>query len=317
MHVVVTGAAGRLGQVLVPLLLDEPAIGHITAIDRRPVALEHPKLTALVADVRELPAATFAGADVLIHMAFVLMGGGLGRARHDRETVRAINVEGSRRALEPALDAGLSRLIFLSSAAVYGAWPDNPPRIPEHWLRRPLPSFAYAEDKVAVEDWLDALEPRVPDARILRLRPQAIVGPHAHPLLNRLLRQPFVPAGRAAPLQCVWESDVAEAVRLALFADARGAFNLAADPPMSLRDMLARRGVPRLPLPLPLIERLHRLAWRATPRVGEPGWVAGLRHGAVVDCTRAKTLLGWRPRLDTPACLKALVPGRGTTSGMA
>lgn len=306
MRLVVTGSAGRLARVLVPRLLAEPCVQSLHGIDHRPADYGDARYVHHRLDIRTPQAAAVcAGADALLHLAFVLMGGGLGRRRHDRETVRAVNVGGSRNLFGAAAAHGLRQIVFVSSAAVYGAWPDNPPLLDENAPLRPMPGFAYAEDKVAVERLLDALEAAHPDIAVARLRPHAIVGPHAHPFLNRVLRQPFYPASRALT-QCVWEDDVAEAAALALTRRARGAFNLAAQPAMSLYDMLARTRRWRLPLPLAPAAALHRALWRLTPAVGEPGWVQGTRHSLALDTRRAETLLGWRPRADVDACLRRL-----------
>jgi len=305
-NVLLTGAAGRLARVVLPRLLADPRISRIYGVDLNPIPIEHERLTGVQADIRDAQCLELLDrCDVLIHMAFVLMGGGLGRARHDRAAVRSMNVSGSQLLMEAAVEAGVERIVFVSSAAVYGTWPDLPDPVPEHQPLRPLPGFAYGEDKAAVEAWLDDLEATHPYLHLIRLRPHAILGPNAHPMLNRLLHQPLVPA-LARPLprtQCVWEDDVAEAIYLSLHSVARGAFNLAADPPMSLREMIRLNRRFTLPLPLGLLSGLHRLVWRFTPTVGEPGWVSGLRHSLVLDTRRAWDELGWQARRDTASCV--------------
>jgi UDP-glucose 4-epimerase len=310
MKLVVTGSAGRLARVLVPRLLADPGIETIHGIDHRVADYPDPRYVHHRLDVRDPEAADVcADADALVHLAFVLMGGGLGRRRHDRETVRAVNVEGSRLMFEAAARHGLGQIVFVSSAAVYGAWPDNPPLLDEDAPLRAMPGFAYAEDKVGVERLLGDFETAHPDIAVARLRPHAIVGPHAHPFLNRVLRQPFYPTSRALT-QCVWEDDVAEAVVLVLRQRAAGAYNLAAQPAMSLHDMLARTRRLRLPLSLGPAAAVHRLLWWLTPTVGEPGWVQGTRHSLALDTRRAERELGWRPRHDIEACLTRLARGR-------
>lgn len=313
MKVLVTGAAGRLARVLIPRLLADTQITAVHGVDLNPLPFTDPRLFPMRADFRD-PACIelLEQADVLIHMAFVLMGGGLGRARHDRATVRAVNVQGSRHLLGSAVRAGVQRLVFVSSAAVYGTWPDLPVPVPEDTPLRPLPGFAYAQDKAAVENWLDALEAEAPHLHVIRLRPHAIVGPHAHPVLTRMLRQPLIPAlGSSRPLlQCVWEDDVAEAIQLSIRSAARGAFNLATDPPMTLKAMIRENRRFTIPLPLSWLAAGHRVAWWLTPAAGEPGWVAGLRQSLVLDTRRAREELGWRPRRDTRQCVKG-EPGLG------
>ncbi|HEV59212.1 MAG TPA: NAD-dependent epimerase/dehydratase family protein [Phycisphaerales bacterium] len=305
MRLVVTGSAGHLARVLVPRLLREPGVEHITGIDHAAHDYPSPRYRAVIADVRDPGVAAYLdGADALIHMAFVLMGGRLGRARHRRETVREVNVEGSRNVFAAAAHAGVSRLVFVSSASVYGAWPDNPPLMDETQPLRAMPGFAYAEDKVAVERWLDGFEAEHPATTVIRLRPHVILGPHAHPLLKALLRQPFYPRlPRPALTQCVWEDDVAEAILLATRGGSAGAYNLAADGAMSFRDMIRLGHRHALPLPLGLASLAHRLAWWLLPEVGEPGWVQGMQHDLAVDATRARARLGWRPRHDCAECV--------------
>lgn len=310
MRVIVSGSAGRLASVLIPHLLAKPWIESIDGIDRRPADYGDARYAHHRLDVRDAAAGELlAGADSLVHLAFVLMGGGLGRRRHDRETVRSINLDGSHNLFAAAARHGLHQVVFLSSAAVYGAWPDNPPLLNESAPLRPMHGFSYAEDKIAVERLLDRFESTHPQIVVTRLRSHAIVGPHAHPLLNGVLRQPFYPPSGALT-QCVWEEDVAEAVALAIAARAGGAFNLAAQPAMSLRDMLGQTRRWRLPLPLSAAAATHRVLWWLTPAVGEPGWVRGTRHSLALDTRRARAELGWQPRYDTLACLDQLARTR-------
>lgn len=312
MRLVITGSAGRLARVLVPRLLREPGVTEVIGIDHAAHDYPDPRFRAVIADVRDPDIGTqLQGADALIHMAFVLMGGRLGRARHRRETVREVNVEGSRNVFTQAVAAGVPRLVFVSSASVYGAWPDNPPLMDETQPLRAMPGFAYAEDKVAVEQWLDGLEAAHPEACVIRLRPHVILGPQAHPLLKALLRQPFYPRlPRPALTQCVWEDDVAEAIVLAARGGPAGAYNLAADGAMSFRDMIRLTHRHALPLPLGLAALAHRLAWRLLPEVGEPGWVQGMRHDLAVNSARAREQLGWRPRYSLSECVLQIAGAR-------
>lgn len=309
MKVLVTGSAGRLAQALLPRLCADPGVERVLGLDINPAPFAHPRFSAHRLDVRS-PALgrLMAGCDAVIHLAFVVMRGALGARRHDRSWVRDINVNGSINVFESAARQGARHLIHLSSAAVYGAWPDHPPRIPEHHPHRPQPGFSYAEDKAAVEAWLDGFEARTPNLRLVRLRPHVILGPNAHPLLAFVLRQPFHPRlPDPQPLfQCVWEDDVARAILAALPGHARGSFNLAAEPALPFCDMLRHGRRATLPVPLPLAVAAHRLLWRLTGVAGEPGWVEGLRHSLALDCTRARRELGWRPEMSTEDCLAGM-----------
>jgi nucleoside-diphosphate-sugar epimerase len=183
----------------------------------------------------------------------------------------------------------MERLVHLSSAAVYG----QGVHVNENAPLAPLPGFLYGRHKAHLEQLL-AIE--FPECA--RLRPHVILGPHAQPLLRRLLRQPcYVRLPEPQPLlQCVHEDDVAQAVLLALERHACGAFNLATDDNFSFRDAIRQRHRIALPLPLSLVRQVVHLAWRGLGWAGEPAWVEGLTHTLLLNCRRAIVELGWRSR---------------------
>lgn len=308
MRVAVTGAAGCLGQALLPALARAPEVRHIDALDRAAPKLPPPgdgaTIEARVLDLAQLRPEALQGVDTLVHLAFQLMGGHGGRRRHDRAWVRRQNVALGRQVFQTAAEAGVRHIVFLSSAAVYGPWPDSPQPLTEDQPVRPR--FPYAEDKVAVEQALQALAREHPECRVTILRPPAIVGPHAHPLLLQIARGRLYPAGTEQPVQILWEDDAAAAIVRCVTTRTGGVFNLGAEPAWSLRAMARHRRRWGVPLPLGLIRALHPLAWRMTARAGDPGWVRGLDGPLVLDCTRAREQLGWTPRVTTTECLERL-----------
>lgn len=308
MQVAVTGAAGRLGQVLLPALRREPAIHRIRALDRIPpgrsgfdrrVAVE-----TQVLELEQLRPADLEGVDTLVHLAFQLMGGHGGRRRHDRNWVRRQNVALSEQVFRTARAAGVGHLIFVSSAAVYGPWPDSPQPLTEDHPARPR--FPYAEDKVAVEQALQTLADESPRCRTTILRPPAILGPHAHPLLLQIARGRLYPQGSRVPVQILWEDDAAAAVVRAVVTASDGIFNLGTDPAWSLQAMAGHRRRWAVPVPIRALRTLHPLAWRLSAHAGDPGWIRGLDGPLVLDCSRARNQLAWVPQVSTPECLQRL-----------
>src|SRR3712207_7122430 len=81
--------------------------------------------TTLFRSVRDPSALqeAFAGADVVVHLAFLITGNA------SRETTRAINVDGTLNAFRAAAAAGARRFVYASSVAAYGWHADNPERI--------------------------------------------------------------------------------------------------------------------------------------------------------------------------------------------
>src|ERR671917_1467356 len=126
--VAVTGPTGTFGFGLMPLLQADDRIGRIVGIARRPFdPAEHgwTKLEYRRGDVRDADALreAFAGADVVVHLAFMITGSA------SRQTTRAINVDGTLNAFRAAAAAGARRFVYASSVAAYGWHSDNPETI--------------------------------------------------------------------------------------------------------------------------------------------------------------------------------------------
>lgn len=309
MNIFLSGASAHLATVMLPILCNDPGVARVVGIDIKPTLFKHEKFFFHAMDVRSPEIVTLLdNIDVVIHFAFVVLRSSLKSQRRNRELVFDINVNGSINLFNASKRAQVSKLIHLSSASVYGAWPDNPPAISEAHPRRVMRGFSYAEDKNAVEDWLDDFERTNDHIRVIRLRPHVILGPNAQPFLIRLLKQPFYPrVAKPYPLlQCVWETDVARAIMSCCERDVAGAFNLATSPAISFYDMLSL--LHRFPIPLPagLAVKLHALAWRLTGALEEPGWLGAMHYSLVIDSARARHELDWVPDLNTEQCIKAL-----------
>ena len=285
MHVVVTGAAGRLARAVLPMLCADPAIARVTGIDRISPAFRHAKFEAAIADIGDPAAhARLRGADALVNLAFVVL-----RGRLPLREMHRSNVDGTKALLSAAQDAQVASMVQLSSAAVYG----HGAGLAEDAPLAPLRRFRYAMHKAEVDAWIAQA---LPGTAVLR--PTIILGPNAQPLLKRIAGAPCHPLlpDPQPRLQCVHEDDVAQAVVLALAQRASGAYNLAAATDFSLRELVLARH-PRAPgVPLGLARLALGFAWHTTGWGGEPGWFDGITQSLTLDCTRARTLLGWRPR---------------------
>ncbi len=124
MHVLVTGGAGYIGSVLVPMLL---AQGHrVTVVDRLyfgPETLAQPlrqyegALKIVHADVRRVDPRVYEGVDALVDLAGISNDPA---CELDPELTRTVNLEGGKRSHRLAQAAGARRIVFASSCSVYG-----------------------------------------------------------------------------------------------------------------------------------------------------------------------------------------------------
>jgi nucleoside-diphosphate-sugar epimerase len=212
-------------------------------------------------------------------------------------TMGSAPVEATRRVLDAAGDVGVEHVVHVSSATVYGAWPDNPVPLSEDAPLRPNPGFgpaaAHAEAERLVAEWKDAH----PGTTAAVLRPAVVVGPGADRDLARALAGTagLRPAEAARPIQYVHEDDLADAVLVALRARLDGAYNVAPDgwvPDETARALAG--GAARLALP----ERLARPLLAAGRALGMdrplPGVEPYQRHPWVVAADRLQAA-GWQP----------------------
>lgn len=292
MKVLVTGSSSHLARALLPLLCAQERITNVTGVDLAAPHFAHPKFHAERRDIRDPGlAALLNGQDALVHLAFVVLRGRM------RETqMMDINVSGSHRLFQCARDAGVKRLIHLSSAAVYGQGTN----VVEEAPCAPLRGFLYGGHKAQLERLLAADVPAC-----VRLRPHVILGPNAQPLLRSLLKLPlYLKLPQPYPrLQCVHEDDVARAVLSAIERDVRGPFNLAAEDSFGYCDFIKRRHPFALALPQGVARAALHAAWRLTGWGGEPAWIEGLARTLTLDCGRAARELTWHSRHDSAATL--------------
>jgi len=176
--VAVTGPTGTFGFGLVPLLQADPGVGRIVGIARRPFDPSvhgWSKMEYRRGDVRDPDALrdAFEDADVVVHLAFMITG------TASRETIRAINVDGTLAAFAAASAAGAQRFIYASSVAAYGFHPDNPIGMTEDWPVRPAARLFYAQEKAELERLLGEQAEEHPGVGLYLLRPPIVLGPHA------------------------------------------------------------------------------------------------------------------------------------------
>jgi len=97
--------------------------------------------------------------------------------------------------------------------------------------------------------------------------------------------------------------DVAEAIVRAMRHRIEGAFNLAAEPPLTRDDVAAALGARPVQVPARVLSALVGLTWRARLQALEPGWVDLAFSVPQLDTTRARQLLGWAPTVDARTAL--------------
>jgi UDP-glucose 4-epimerase len=291
--IAVTGASGLVGQRLLPRLAEEASVTRLIGLDVRDPLRRVRNLTFHRVDIggAELKPLLEA-AEVLVHLATVV------DPVPDEALMARVNVEGTRRVLDAAAAVGVRKVIRVSTAAVYGAWPNNPVPLTEDATLRPNPGFAPAVQAAEVERLLAEWREQHPAVTVTTLRSAPVLGAGAERLPSRLLlgRPPLRVRGASPPVQAVHVDDLVAALLLAVGNDLPGTYNVAADGWLGTDD--ARALLPRslLPaLPAELLERALARLWASGLGDIPPTVLPYLVHPWVVANDRLRAA-GWRPK---------------------
>ena len=270
--VLVTGASWPLGRRVVQRL---NADGRYTV-----VAIERGR-----APERSTPI------DVIVHLA---------PGDHDTLAARGRSAAvGTPELLAEASRAGARHLVLLSSAMVYGAWPNNPVPLTEDIALRPDFGFAFARQLATVEQMVDDWRLASVDRTVTVLRPVPAMAADGTSSLVRALAAGM--GGRLGeddvPAQFLHLDDLASAVVLAVERRLSGIYNVAPDghvPGSRVRSLWGM--APRLRLPDRVAEVVADLRWRFQRGPIPPGLRPYVRSTWLVSNGKLRAE-GWVPKV--------------------
>jgi nucleoside-diphosphate-sugar epimerase len=322
MRVVITGASGNVGTSLGRALTADADVTEIVGLARRRPLRELPGAEWRATDIEHddlVP--LFRGADCVVHLAWAI------QPSHDLAALRRTNVEGSERVFRAVADAGVPRLVYASSVGAYSPGPKDR-AVDESWPTEGTPTSFYARHKAEVERLLDRFEVELPGTRVVRLRPGLIFKRSSGEEQRRYFLGPLVPRGLAQRgatavvpdieglrFQAVHTRDVAEAYRLAVVGDARGPFNVAAEPVLDARTLARSLGARVLPLPRAVARTAMSASWQLRLQPTPPGWLDMGLGVPIMDTTRARGELGWEPAHSSLQAIREVLSGMTDAEG--
>jgi nucleoside-diphosphate-sugar epimerase len=322
--VAVTGPTGDIGRSLLRALDGHRDVQRVVAMARRPFDPDAAGLRKTVyrqADVLDRGAVQelVEGADVVVHLAFLIMG--------SREDTQKVNLEGSRNVFEAAAASGAKRLVYASSVAAYGFYPDNPPLLSEEVPPRGTERHYYSAQKAQLEGVLrDAVTGRNLDAYVFR--PCIVAGPDALLLLENI---PYIQLSERMPaaarrvlemlpvlkpvlpdpgveFQLVHHDDVATAFRAAVLGrGSPGIYNLAGPGTVRMSDVADALGWYSVTVPELAVDAAAGLVAHLPFAPAEAEWIEAFRVPVLMDTAKARRELRWRPAHDALATLRAMV----------
>ncbi|MCQ9130924.1 MULTISPECIES: SDR family oxidoreductase [Streptomyces] len=323
-RIVVTGATGNVGTSVVRRLSEDPDVASVHGLARRIPAWSPPRTEWTAVDLaspRSDLAAAFRDADAVVHLAWAF------QPTHDPATTWRTNVLGSLRVFEAVAAAQVPVLVHASSVGAYSPGPKDRP-VDESWPTHGWPDAAYCREKAYLERVLDTFERDRPQTRVVRLRPAFLFKRESASEQRRIFGGRFLPGPLVRPgllpflpdvpglrMQALHTDDAAEACRLALRSGARGAFNLAAEPAVDAG--LLGRMVDARPVRLPRAAARTAVAaaWNLRLLPASPHLFDAVLRLPLMDCTRARVELGWRPRRTAPEVLEEFLRGLRAGAG--
>jgi nucleoside-diphosphate-sugar epimerase len=309
MRVFLTGGTGFIGGAVARRLRDRG--DHVVALVRTPA-----KATALtLAGVELIPGdlsddavitEAVAGCDAVIHAAAIYE---VGIPKSAKPAMYAANVEGTRRVLEAALSAGVSKAVYVSTVGAFG---NTHGEIVDETYRHPRTSYTsyYEETKVEAHDI--AIEVARRGLPLVIVQPGGVYGPGDTSVLGQNMQRiargkaPFLPFPDLG-MTMVHRDDVAEGILAALDKGRPGEAYVLTGDAVRVRDLaervssLAGKRGPIAAMPTWLIRAAAPLGGVLGPAMGFPpnfreliNTSAGVTFWARADKARAE--LGFTPR---------------------
>ncbi|MBO6827362.1 MAG: SDR family oxidoreductase [Sneathiella sp.] len=247
--VLITGAAGMVGQELISLLKDDPRYDVLATDIVKPnklpdnIRFQRMDITSDDPDLiigNEKP-------DVIIHLASIVnppKGSG-------RDFAFAVDVTGTEKVLRAAVNYKTRRIVVTSSGAAYGYHADNPIPLQEKDPVRGNREFAYSDHKRQVEIMLERYRQQHPELEQVILRVGTVLGKGTENQITALFHKPRLLAvrGSESPFVFIWTRDLARILVRAISDGPTGIFNVAGDGTMGVSDLarVMKKSVLRLP----------------------------------------------------------------------
>jgi UDP-glucose 4-epimerase len=301
--IVITGIAGNLGQLLAKRL----HTGHpIIGIDMRPFEGKPKDIQHFAIDVRKRKAEDIFRhnrIEALVHMGLVHRPSRRGRFH------RELNVIGTQMLLEYCARYDVRKVVLMSSAYAYGAKAEN-----SNFLTEDAPLQGgqdYPEERALIEWDMHAQSFfwKHPEIETVILRPVHVVGPTVRNAPSNYLRlhNPPMLLGFDPMIQLVHEEDLIQAILLSLQPGKRGVFNIVGPGEVPLS--MVHKELKHVPVPLPhfLAKSVLKRLWRWGVVNFPPGELPHLQFQCMVDGTRAREELGFRPRYSLRSTIRSVI----------
>ncbi len=295
-RVLITGIAGAQGMLVAQhLLTSSTGKFEVFGVDRKPWPGRPREIHMTVADVRQRKfddVIRRAKPDAIIHLASIR------HFRANAATRHQINVVGTKKLIEFALQHGVGQIIINSSSYVYGALPENPYYMDESFPLSVSQTYPDVRDLAEMDMVATSSLWRHPEVAIAVMRPVNVLGQRVRNAIGKYLRRELVPTviGFNPMMQFVHENDFAQAFVLAVQNKLRGAFNIAGPGAVPLHAAIEAIGGTALPIPDILLRTVVQRFFRWGLYPFPPGAIDFAKYQCTLDDSRFREATGYEPQ---------------------
>ncbi|MFZ4715572.1 MAG: NAD-dependent epimerase/dehydratase family protein [Bacteriovoracaceae bacterium] len=307
-NVLVTGAAGYLGSLLIDKLSKEKdllGIQQIIAADVREPRKSYSNVLFEKLDVRDERALDIFkqyAIDCVVHLASIVTPG----KNSNREFEFSVDVLGTKNILKACVGAKVKRIIISSSGAAYGYYPENINILKENDPIRGNYEFAYSYHKRLVEEECEHYRSKHPELEQTIFRITAILGEQVNNQITDLFKKPVQIGflGSQSGFNFIWDMDAVECFKQSIQSPKTGIYNLAGDGVVNIKERAKILKKPMLLVPEVVVAKsLFVLKKLGLTQYG-PEQTLFLKYRPLLDNTLLKKDFGFKPTKSSKEVLE-------------
>jgi UDP-glucose 4-epimerase len=294
-RVLITGITGGQGQLIAQhLLTGEDGRYRVYGVDRKPWPGRPREIRMTVADIgtrKFEDVVRRVKPEAIVHLASVRHFRVHPAVRHE------VNVVGTKKLIDFAVEHGVRQIIVNSSSYVYGALPDNPYYMDESFPLSVSRTYPDVRDLAEMDMVASAALWRHPEVSIAVIRPVNVLGARVSSTIGRYLRRELVPTviGFNPMLQFIHEDDLARAFAVTIRTNARGVFNVAGGGAVPLHEAISQIGGTAVPVPEIVLRAMIRTLFRWGLYPFPPGAIDFAKYQCTLDDSRFREITGFEP----------------------
>jgi UDP-glucose 4-epimerase len=174
------------------------------------------------------------------------------------------------------------------------------------WLKEtdPLrgnPEYAYSDHKRLVEEMLQDYKTRYPNLKQLILRPGAVLGKSVKNQITALFEKPFVLGikGSSSPFTFIWDQDVVDIILQGILSNVEGAFNLAGDGALTLKEIASLMKKPYIEISPKILKNALKILKKFNLTQYGPEQIIFLQYRPVMSNEKLKKEFPYIPKMTS------------------